>query len=413
MQYHLRLSGAALCCALSTLLLTACGGGGSGDLAGGGEPALTTWNNNLNGSTIKDADNDSLAFTTDGVLYRQQVSYPGVKVRSDASITWDGAVIGTVTLVAAEGGSGQVATTLCAGGAPLNFTFLTDRVDYNCVTPQSRSGGSATTAGGTTPQGSSRSFISWTGNALDYLVKDADEDYYVVDAGSRQLLFVGTRDDGPNNLANPTAFVNSQVDASANVIISNVIVGYLALVPSTSGSQIAALKCSDGRRMRITSAAGASTQARHACDGAAPGGSDGGNASTGGGSGSTYAFTSFSGSANGICIVDRSGDCFAIDNKTGLLSFMGPVTAVAINDSGATPSRTYGNARGIFNGSTLVGLSVGGVRLADVSRVNLDRVGGGTGPAFVCNGQYYAEIFEDPNKPGDAILQCSSQQASF
>lgn len=187
------------------------GGGGDGlgdaltDLTGPSGPSLVSWTDSANGSTVKDADNDALAFDTDGVMVRQDVSHPGVKVRSaDATITWSGTVIGTVALVDSTSPGSKVATTLCVGGAPLNFTFLSDHVEYNCVTPQASSASNATSSGSTTRQGAGRSLVKWTGNSLEALIKDAENDYYVVDSGSRQLLFVGSQADGPQLINTPT-----------------------------------------------------------------------------------------------------------------------------------------------------------------------------------------------------------------
>jgi len=397
-----------LATSLLTLLIAGCGGGDSilDDIAGLGEPDLVDWTDNANGSTVKDADNDSLAFTTEGVLYRDEVSYPGVKVRaSDAAITWNGSVIGTVALQDSTTPGAKVAVTLCTSGVPLNFTFLDGRVEYNCVTPQSSGSGTVSSSGGNSNNGSGLTFVNWTGNSLEYLVKDADNDYYVVDAASRRLMFVGSKAEGPVRVATPTPFANTQVDGKANIVIDNVVAGYITLGTSAAGTSLAVTKCVDGRDMSLFSDPASATVGRYQCAGQAGGAAPPGS---GGGGGSSYNFTSFTGSGNGICIIDNSGDCFAIDSRTKLLSFLGPVQSVNINDQGATPSRTYGNARGIFQGNTLVGLSVDGQRLANVNSVPLS-VRGLRGPAFLCTGGDLAEIYENPAKAGDALLRCSGR----
>lgn len=205
-------------------------------------------------------------------------------------------------------------------------------------------------------------------------------------------------------------YTNSQVDSAANVIIDNVIAGHLTLGSSQAGTPLALLQCSDGRPMSVSHTSAAPAMARWGCVGSAPEGG-GGNGSASGG-GSTYAFTPFNNSANGICIIDHSGDCFAVDRRTQRLSFIGPVSAVAIHDTGATPSRTYANARGLYKGTVLVGLAADGQRLADVYAVNLQS-SGKRGPAFICDQKTYAEIYENPDRPGDALLRCTDQLASF
>lgn len=381
------------------LALAGCGGGGGGNGGGDhGQAGLISWNGSVNGSTVKDADNDSLAFRTDGVMVRGDTSYPGVKVADGGRLTWSGAVIGSVTLADATGG-GKLAVLRCTDGRPLNLTFLSDRVDYNCVSNSTTSGGIVTA-----PR-----YVRWTGNTLEHLVKDADEDWYaVLDSGNRELAFLGSRNAGPVLEKTPVVYTNSRVDSSARVFIDGVAVGTASRVTSTSGSSIVALRCNDGSAMAVRGHDNDGSRAQAICGST---GSNGGSSGSTGSVTSTYSFIRYNGSANGICIIDASDDCFAFDSKTGLLSFLGAVREVDVNGTDAQPAATYANSKVVYSVTAVDALSVAGTIQARVRRVRL--ANGATGAAFVCDDGNYADLYPDPARRGDALIRCTNQPASL
>lgn len=377
------------------LALAGCGGGDGGAADGDdGQAGLMHWNGSVNGSTVKDADNDSLAFRTDGVMVRGDASFPGVKVADGGRLSWNGAVIGAVTLADATGG-GQLAVLRCADGWPLNLTFLSDRVDYNCVSNSTTSGGIVTA-----PR-----YVRWNGNTLEHLVKDADEDWYaVLDTGNREIAFLGSRNDGPVLEKTPVVYANTRVDEWARVFIDGVAVGTASRITSTSGSSIVGLRCNDGTAMALRGHDNDGSRAQAVCS--SIGGSGSGTGT------SPYAFILYDGSANGICIIDASDDCFAFDSRTGLLSFIGAVREVDVNATDAQPAATYANTTVVYSGTNVVdALAVAGTVQARVRRVRL--VNGATGVAFVCNDGNYADLYPDPVRRSDALIRCTTQPAAL
>lgn len=56
---------ARLCALPMIAVLTACGGGDGGDDGGGSSRTFISWNNNTNGTIIKDANNENYSFYSD------------------------------------------------------------------------------------------------------------------------------------------------------------------------------------------------------------------------------------------------------------------------------------------------------------------------------------------------------------
>jgi hypothetical protein len=392
-----RLAPWCLCAAL-----VGCGGGGED-----APPAMISWNGSANGSTVKDADNDSFSFTADGVLYRDEVQYPGVKVMQ-AQILWSGAVVGYIGSADAQGG-GQIAVVYCSDGSRMNFTFVNAVVTYNCVTA-SGGGGTAGTSGGSTSPPTHR-YVSWTGNDFGESLRDAEGDWYVVHADTRQIGFTGSAADGPQRLDNPVWYPNTRIGTDARIVVDGVAAGAVASGPNPAGLTVFYFRCDDGSQMSMGATNGRAT---HGCPvgGGAGGGSGAGGGGTGGGSGSSsYSFITITGSDNGVCILDNSNDCFAIDANTRRVSFLGRSGTVNVLDTTQVPANTYGNAQAVYSGGVLDGLALDGRRVATIRYVRLTN--GQLGAAFLCDERYYAEIYANPASPGDALFQCSRTLADL
>jgi len=373
--------------------LVGCGGGGLE-----GPPAMISWTGSVNGSTVKDADNDAFSFTTDGVLYRNDTEYPGVKVLQ-AQILWSGAVVGYIGSADAVGG-GQIAVTYCSDGSRMNLTFLNSSVSYNCVAV---SGGGGGGGGGSTPPPPANRYVTWSGNDFAESLRDAEGDWYVVHADTRQIGFTGSSDTGPQNLNNPAWYANTRIGTDARIVVDGVAVGSVASGPNPAGLTVFYFRCDDGSQMSMGATNG---RAIHGCPVAG-----GGGGGTGGGGGSPYSFITITGSDNGVCILDNSNDCFAIDANTRRVSFLGRSGTVNVLDTTQVPAATYGNAQAVYSGGVIDGLALDGRPVATVRYVRL--INGGRGAAFICNDRYYAEIYANPASPGDALFECSSTLADL
>lgn len=299
--------------------LQGCGGGGSSDdggSGGGGAPDLLAWNGSSNGSVVRDADNDAFAFTTAQALYRNGVTYPGVKT-ADGKLTWNGAEIGVVVLGAATDGS-QIAVTRCTDGSPLNLTFLTDTVTYNCV---------VTNTAGSPPQevppsAVERGFIRWNGSLNDDVVKDANDESFKFYADTGCMYSVARNAETTNYcLKTPS----SATGALANLRFS------VTRVAAAGGGCIAALTDGAGNRIDIYTDASGNQVAgvtSKKVDATGCGGSNGGSGTdtvdvsgggAGGGGSTTRGFIAWTGSLNGSTVKDANNENFAFYADTRCL----------------------------------------------------------------------------------------------
>lgn len=182
----------------------------------------------------------------------------------------------------------------------------------------SASAGMASSGGGNSGSGNSGNsgnnggsgYITWTGSINGTLVKDGDNESYQVRASDRVVV-------DPSGAALTELSVNS----SANVVRSGAVVGYVGLLPSSSGTgNVAVFFCSNGGRMDITTTA---TTWDHSC-GTADTGSNGGNNNGGnsnggsnGGGGVTRNFYTWTGSANGESVLDATNESFRFYDDNG------------------------------------------------------------------------------------------------
>lgn len=397
----------AACC-LCAALIGGCGGGGTD-----GPPAMISWSGSVNGSTVKDADNDDFSFTTDGVLYRDDTTYPDVKVLQ-AQIFWRGAVVGYIGSADAQGG-GQIAVTFCSDGSRMNLSFVNSVVSYNCVAP-SAGGGSGGGGGGSGSGGGigppPNRYVSWAGNDFDQSLRDAEGDWYVVHADTRQIGFTGSAADGPQRLDDPVWYANTRIGTDARIVVDGVAVGSVASGPNPAGLTVFYFRCDDGSQMSMGATDGRATHGCRVGGGTGGGGGSGGGSGGGGGGGGTaYSFITITGSDNGVCILDNSNDCFAVDANTRQVSFLGRSGTVNVLDTTQVPANTYGNATAVYSGNVLEGLALDGRQVASIRYVRL--VNGGRGAAFICDERYYAEIYANPASPGDALFQCSTTLADL
>lgn len=180
----------------------------------------------------------------------------------------------------------------------------------------SASAGMASSGGGNSGSGNSGNnggsgYITWTGSINGTLVKDGDNESYQVRASDRVVV-------DPSGAALTELSVNS----SANVVRSGAVVGYVGMLPSSSGTGNVASFCSNGGRMDITTTA---TTWDHSC-GTADTGSNGGNnnggnsngGSNGGGS-VTRNFYTWTGSANGESVLDATNESFRFYDDNGCI----------------------------------------------------------------------------------------------
>jgi len=297
------------------MALTACGGGGDGleEVLGGGaaEPNLISWTGSANGSTVRDADNDAIAFNIERQLVYGSRTYPGVKSSEQAQILWGGKVIGAVILADSTAGT-KIAVTRCSDGTPLNLTFVDDSVSYNCVDASTSNDPPAAGA----PPAASRSFITWRGSVNGDVVKDANDEDFKFFADTGCMLSVARQAETSNYcLTTPS----SASGALANLWFS------VASVAASGGGCITALVDRDDNLIDIyTDSLGVQTarvtSGKANRDGCSAGGESGGGSSSGSGSGEpTRSFITWNGSLNGSTVKDANNESFAFYSDTRCL----------------------------------------------------------------------------------------------
>lgn len=80
-------------------------------------------------------------------------------------------------------------------------------------------------------------YVSWSGNANDEIIKDATNENFKVRASDREIVFMG----------NMKSLDGSFVDSSANVFVNGVLIGSVSAATSTVNTQIAVFRCNNGR----------------------------------------------------------------------------------------------------------------------------------------------------------------------
>jgi hypothetical protein len=84
-------------------------------------------------------------------------------------------------------------------------------------------------------------YVNWSNSVNGTLIRDGNNEGYAVRVDNRTLV----------NLDANTQLTGLTVDSSANVRDSGVIVGAVAVGTSTTGSNIAVLRCLNGRSMDV------------------------------------------------------------------------------------------------------------------------------------------------------------------
>jgi hypothetical protein len=285
-------------------------------------------------------------------------------------------------------------------------------------------GGADAAPSGPTTSSATPSLVRWSGNANAEAISDGRGSWFAVSAQSRQIGFVGSAEEGPVYLTTPLWLLNTRVDSEANLTISGIRVGGVFSERDAAGRSTAVLRCTDGSPLVLAATNGV---ASHVCltAGAGSGGTGGGTGAGGGGgsgavggpmpggggAGTALRFITFNGSANGICVLDASNDCFAVDDAGFRVSFIGPLAQVVnVLDIQARPAATYTNTRVLLRDGALDALTVDGSVVASLRSIRL--VNGQMGVGFLCNGdRFYLDIYADPARPGSALHRCTDRAA--
>lgn len=208
------------------------------------------------------------------------------------------------------------------------------------------SGGSG--SGSIDPTPAVTDYVNWTNSANGAVVKDWANHDFKVRASDRAVVD-----------ANNTVYGGTSVDTSAQLSLNSKIIGKVSLAKSSAGTQIAVFTCTDGSGLVWGTSNGAYT---YNCMSSESGSSSGGSGSTSQpSSGTTY--VSWSGSANGVTVVDANNAQFEVRASDGAV--------------------VYGNSM-VLDGAVVNGfsLSIGGTAAGSVSLV--DGSGGSKIAAFVC-----------------------------
>lgn len=242
--------------AIATLFVTGCGGGGGGN-SSGNSTSYVTWANNSNGTVIKDGANNNfsvdatsrkvVSLTTNSVL-------SGLTVDNNGNVINNGVTVAAVVLDTSTVGS-KIAIFSCSGPAP-QFGAMTIN--------ETSAGWSYTCASASGSGGGSTNYVSWSGNANGTTIVDAANNLFAVDASTREVVA----------LASNTILTGLTVNSLADVLYNGGVIGSVASVASTSGSQIAEFFCSNGNPMTIS----VSTTWTTSCGGNGTGSTGGGTA---------------------------------------------------------------------------------------------------------------------------------------
>ncbi|WP_322032635.1 hypothetical protein [Paraburkholderia sp. J76] len=198
------------------------------------------------------------------------------------------------------------------------------------------------------PTPAAADYVNWTNSANGTVVKDWANHDFRVRASDRVVVD-----------ANNTVYAGAVVDASAQLSLNSKIIGKVSLAKSSSGTQIAVFACTDGSGLVWGNSNGSYS---YNCMSSDSGSSSGGAGSTSQPSpGTTY--ISWSGSANGVTVVDANNAQFEVRASDGTVVF--------------------GNST-VLNGAVVNGssLSIGGNAAGNVTLV--DGSGGSKIAAFTC-----------------------------
>lgn len=226
---------------------TGTGSGGSGS----GSSGYYSWNGSVNGTVVKDNDNESYQVrTSDGtVVDSTNTILTGLTVDSSANVRAGGSIVGYVGLAPAASSSGKVAVFYCSNGSYLDVV-VTSTWTTRCGSGSSSGGGTSTggssggSSSGGSSGGSSRSFYTWTGNANGEVVLDATDESFRFYTDTGCIYSDNTR----------TEYTNFCL-SGANVYFSGSTYS-VSRIRATNGSCIAGLLTSDGYYADIYTSAG-------------------------------------------------------------------------------------------------------------------------------------------------------------
>jgi hypothetical protein len=224
-------------------------GGGS---TGGGSSGYITWTGSLNGTTVKDADNENYQVrASDRVVVDPSGSgLTGLVVNSSAQVLRNGQAIGYVGSLPSSSGGGNVAVFFCTNGNRLDISTTSTSWDHSCGSSGGGingggSTGGGSTGGGSTGGGSSRGFYTWTGSANGEVVLDSTDESFRFYSDNGCIYSNNTR----------TEYTNFCLSGGATVYFSGSSYS-VSKVRSTTGSCIAGLLTSDGYFADIYTSAG-------------------------------------------------------------------------------------------------------------------------------------------------------------
>ncbi len=174
--------------------------------------------------------------------------------------------------------------------------------------------GGTTTTGGSTS--SSTTYVTVGGNANGSVIRDKSNRAFAINASSRVVTYLGA---GTANGVSPVALSGLTVDTQGKVLDSGSSVGYIGSTSGSDGSKISVFYCNDGTYMDIAISTGWSISCGTGTS--ATGGGGGTNVSggtTGNGTEAPTALTfiNWSNSANGVVVLDSTGERFAFNQQT-------------------------------------------------------------------------------------------------
>jgi hypothetical protein len=228
-------------------------GGGStgGGSTGGGSSGYITWTGSLNGTTVKDANNENYQVRASDrlVVDPSGSGLTGLVVNSAAQVLRSGQTIGYVGSLPSSSGGGNVAVFFCTNGNRLDIITSSTSWDHSCgSTSGGSTGGGSTggsTGGGSTGGGSSRGFYTWSGSANGEVVLDSTDESFRFYSDNGCIYSNNTR----------TEYTNFCLSGGATVYFSGSSYS-VTKVRSTTGSCIAGLLTSDGYFADIYTSAG-------------------------------------------------------------------------------------------------------------------------------------------------------------
>lgn len=218
------------------------GGSTSGGSSSGGSSGYITWTGSVNGTIIKDANNENYQVrATDRVVIDPSNSaLTGLTVNSSAQVLRNGANIGYVGSLPSSSGSGNVAVFFCSNGNRLDISTTSTSWDHSCGSTSGGGTGGGSTGGGAvggggSSGGSSRGFYTWTGNANGEVVLDSTDERFRFYSDNGCIYSDNTR----------TEYTNFCLSGGSTVRFSGSTYT-VTKVRSTTGSCIAGLLTSDG-----------------------------------------------------------------------------------------------------------------------------------------------------------------------